>query len=100
MCGRPAASVETAKEVKIFGLNAFLIDRYRALAGGFLAANRELAVRRATWGGVFTAIGTCGYYLAYAYIAWRTLERRIHDRRSHVSRGLVPAPAHASRRGC
>ena len=35
-----AASVETAKEVKIFGLNGFLIDRYRRLADGFYAANR------------------------------------------------------------
>jgi ATP-binding cassette subfamily B protein len=68
-----AASVETAKEVKIFALNAFLIDRYRELAGQFYADNRRLALRRATWGGVFTAIGTIGYYLAYAYIVWQTL---------------------------
>jgi ATP-binding cassette subfamily B protein len=68
-----AASVETAKEVKIFGLNSFLIDRYIRLAGDFYAANRKLAMRRAGWGGLFTAIGTVGYYLAYAYIAWRTL---------------------------
>ncbi len=69
-----AASVETAKEVKIFGLNRFLIDRYRRLATDFYAANRRIALRRAGWGGLFTAIGTAGYYLAYAYIAWRTLE--------------------------
>ena len=68
-----AASVETAKEVKIFGLNGFLIDRYRRLAADFYAANRKLAMRRAGWGGLFTAIGTIGYYLAYAYIVWRTL---------------------------
>lgn len=68
-----AASVDTAKEVKIFGLNNFLIDRYVRLAADFYAANRRLAVRRATWGGVFTALGTVGYYVAYAYIAWRTL---------------------------
>jgi ATP-binding cassette subfamily B protein len=68
-----AASVETAKEVKIFGLNGFLIDRYRQLAADMYAANRILAVRRAGWGGLFTAIGTVGYYLAYAYIVWRTL---------------------------
>ena len=68
-----AASVETAKEVKIFGLNGFLIDRYVRLATDFYAANRRLAMRRAGWGGLFTAIGTVGYYLAYAYIAWRTL---------------------------
>jgi ATP-binding cassette subfamily B protein len=67
------ASVETAKEVKIFGLNAFLIERYRQLAGAIYASNRRLAVQRATWGGLFTALGTVGYYLAYAIIAWRTV---------------------------
>jgi len=67
------ASVESAKEVKIFGLNAFLIDRYRELAAGFYQANRRLALRRAGWGGALTALGTVGYYVAYAYLAWRTL---------------------------
>jgi ATP-binding cassette, subfamily B, bacterial len=67
------ASVETAKEVKIFGLNAFLMERYRALSDAFYAANRRLAARRAGWGGVLTAIGTVGYYVAYAFIAWRTV---------------------------
>jgi len=42
-----AASVETAKEVKIFGLSRFLIERYRSLADAFYAANRRLAMRRA-----------------------------------------------------
>ena len=68
-----AASVETAKEVKIFGLHSFLIDRYVRLATDFYAANRILALRRASWGGLFTAMGTVGYYLAYAYIVLRTL---------------------------
>ena len=68
-----AASVETAKEVKIFGLNRFLIDRYRQLAGDFYLANRKLALRRAGWGGLLAAVGTIAYYVAYAYIVWRTL---------------------------
>lgn len=68
-----AASVETAKEVKIFGLNRFLIDRYRTLADGIYDDNRKLAIRRASWGGFFTALGTLGYYAAYAYIAYKTL---------------------------
>ncbi len=67
------ASVETAKEVKIFGLNTFLIERYRELAGKIYQENRRLAIRRAGWGGLLTAIGTLGYYVAYAFIAWRTL---------------------------
>ena len=67
------ASVETAKEVKIFGLSGFLIARYRRLADGFYAANRKLAIGRAGWGSLLTALGTLGYYVAYAYIAWRTV---------------------------
>ena len=67
------ASVESAKEVKIFGLHRFLIERYRELAERFYAANRVLARRRALWGSVFAALGTLGYYAAYALIAWRTL---------------------------
>ena len=67
------ASVETAKEVKIFGLNAFLIERYRMLSERFYAANRSLAKRRALWGSAFAALGTVGYYAAYALIAWRTV---------------------------
>jgi ATP-binding cassette subfamily B protein len=67
------ASVETAKEVKIFGLNPFLIDRYRTLSTQFFLANRKLAVRRAGWGALLTALGTLGYYAAYALIAWRTV---------------------------
>jgi ATP-binding cassette subfamily B protein len=67
------ASVETAKEVKIFRLHGFLIERYRALAGAFFRANRALAVRRAWWSSLLTALGTLGYYAAYAIIAWRTV---------------------------
>jgi ATP-binding cassette subfamily B protein len=67
------ASVETAKEVKIFGLDAFLIQRYRELSAALYLDNRRLAIRRAGGGGLLTAIGTAGYYVAYAFIAWRTL---------------------------
>ncbi len=67
------ASVEAAKEVKIFGLNDFLIERYQRLANDFYRANRILAVKRASWGGVLTAVGTAGYYVAYAFIVWRTV---------------------------
>jgi len=67
------ASVETAKEVKIFNLNRFLIDRFRVLSEKFYAANRKLAGRRAFWGTLLAALGTLGYYVAYAYIAWRTV---------------------------
>jgi len=67
------ASVETAKEVKIFNLNRFFIERFRTLSRKFFEANRTLAARRAWWGTMLAALGTLGYYVAYAYIAWRTV---------------------------
>ena len=67
------ASVDTAKEVKIFGLHRFLVERFRTLSQAFLVANRKLARRRAFWGTLLAALGTLGYYVAYAYIAWRTV---------------------------
>lgn len=70
---RTGASAETAKEVKIFGLHAFLIDRYRQLATDYYRDTRALAVSRAWWGTLLTTIGTLGYYGAFAYLAWRTV---------------------------
>ena len=67
------ASVETAKEVKIFNLHRFLVERYRRLSAALFLANRALARRRAFWGTLLAALGTLGYYTAYAYIAWRTV---------------------------
>ncbi|WP_312253362.1 ABC transporter ATP-binding protein [Stenotrophomonas sp.] len=67
------ASVETAKEVKIFNLHRFLVERYRRLSAALFLANRSLARRRAFWGTLLAALGTLGYYTAYAYIAWRTV---------------------------
>ncbi len=68
-----AASADTAKEVKIFGLSPFLIDRYRTISRDTYSASRRLALRRAVWGSGFAALGTIAYYAAYAYIAWRAV---------------------------
>jgi ATP-binding cassette, subfamily B, bacterial len=68
------SSIETAKEVKLFGLNRFLIERFRLFAQTMFADNRRLATRRALWGGAFAALGTVAYYVAYGAIIWRTME--------------------------
>ena len=68
------SSVETAKEIKLFGLNAFLIERFRRFATKMYGDNRRLAIRRAAWGGFFAALGSLAYYLAYAIIVWRTID--------------------------
>src|SRR5690606_35997471 len=67
------ASLETAKEVKIFNLNRFFIARFRELADRFYEANQTLARKRAFSRTLLAALGTLGYYIAYAYIAWRTV---------------------------
>ena len=67
------AGDEPAKEVKIFGLAPFLGDRYADLADRYYRANRDLAIRRAGWGTIFSAIGSAGYYIAYLVIALRTV---------------------------
>jgi ATP-binding cassette subfamily B protein len=66
------ASDEPAKEVKVFGLSGYLSERYRQLADRYYLANRGLAIRRASWGGLLAAVGTLGYYAAYAVIVYRT----------------------------
>ena len=91
------ASVETAKEVKIFGLERFLIERYRALAEDLYRANRALAVKRAGWGGLFTAAGTLGYYGAYAFLAWRTVTGELSIGDLTFLSGLLPPPAQPAR---
>jgi ATP-binding cassette subfamily B protein len=67
------SSVETAKEIKLFALNGFLIDRFRRFAGRMYTENRRLAIRRAAWGGLFAALASLAYYLAYAILVWRTV---------------------------
>ena len=69
------SSVDTAKETKLFGLDEFLlIRRFRHFAERMFVDNRRLALRRAAWGGLFAALATVAYYLAYAIIVWRTVE--------------------------
>ena len=68
------ASAETAKEIKLFGLGAYLVDRFRRLSATVLEENKRLAVQRAIWGGLFSSVSTVAYYGAYAYIIWRTVD--------------------------
>ena len=67
------ASDETAKEIKMFGLSGFLVDRFKFLSDKYYAENKKLAVKRASWGALFATIGSAGYYAAYVYIIFRTV---------------------------
>jgi len=67
------ASDESAKEVKIFGLSDFLIDRFRKLSNQFYKDSRKLATLRSAWGTFFALLGSMGYYAAYVVIILKTV---------------------------
>lgn len=68
-----AATSETAKEVKIFGLSPWLRDRYLTLARRFYVENRAIQRRQLSVMAVLTALGTLAYYAAFLWIIARTL---------------------------
>ncbi|MEQ1744116.1 MAG: ABC transporter ATP-binding protein [Saprospiraceae bacterium] len=67
------ASNETAKEIKIFGLEGFIAERFKRISDKYYVANRHLAVRRAAWGAFFSALGTASYYAAYVFVVGQTV---------------------------
>jgi ATP-binding cassette subfamily B protein len=59
--------------VKLFDLSQFLIDRYRKVSHKFYVDNRQLSIRRSSWGIFFSILGTAGYYAAYIIIIAKTI---------------------------
>jgi ATP-binding cassette, subfamily B, bacterial len=66
-------SREAAKELKLFGLRKFLIDRFTRLSDQIYDENVALARRRLIAGAGLSVIGTAGYYAAYVLVVWRTV---------------------------
>jgi ATP-binding cassette subfamily B protein len=67
-------SREAAKELKLFGLNGFLTDRFTRLSDEIYTENVGLSRRRLIAGSFLSMIGTMGYYSAYVFVIWRTLK--------------------------
>ena len=67
------ASKESAKELKLFDLSGFLSTEYTRLSNDIYNQNVRLATRR-LWAGAFLSLlSTAGYYVAYAYVIYRTV---------------------------
>src|SRR6202051_2821864 len=66
-------SREAAKELKLFGLNGFLTERFTRLSDEIYTENVALSRRRLIAGSFLSLIGTAGYYSAYVFVIWRTL---------------------------
>lgn len=67
------ASIQSAKEVKIFGLGQHLIRRAQLLFDRFYRENELLARRRAIHGVLLGLLPTGAYYGAYAFVVLRAL---------------------------
>lgn len=67
------ASDATAKEVKVFHLADFLAERFEKISHKYYLANRKIALSRAGWGGLLSAVGTASYYGAYVFIILQTI---------------------------
>jgi ATP-binding cassette, subfamily B, bacterial len=62
------ASDTTAKEIKIFGLENFLAERYERLSHQYFLAARKLAIKRALLSSLFSAFTSIAYYSAYVFV--------------------------------
>jgi ATP-binding cassette subfamily B protein len=71
------AREDHVKEVKLFGLGPLFLQRYRAIFGKLYKEDRDLTVRRDTWGFFLGLIGTATLYSAYAWIALAAIGARI-----------------------
>jgi ATP-binding cassette, subfamily B, bacterial len=69
-------SKEAAKELKLFNLSSYLTGRFTALSQGIYEENVALNKRRLFWGGLLAIVGQLGYYGAYGYSIYRTIQGR------------------------
>ena len=67
------ASVETAKEIKVFGLDRFLTGRFGRIANEYYLVNKSLAIKRSIWGTLLQIASVASYYGAYVLIIIRTV---------------------------
>ncbi len=67
------ASVETAKEIKVFGLDNFLTNRFGRIANEYYLVNKALSIKRTIWGTLLQVGSVLAYYGAYVLILIRTV---------------------------
>jgi len=70
-------SKEAAKELKLFGLRKFLIERFTTLSDEIYAENTGLSRRKLIAGSLLSMVGTMGYYSAYVFVIWRTVNGQL-----------------------
>lgn len=71
------ANNQTAKEIKLFGLTDFVVDRFKNLSDEYYELNKKLAIKRSALGFLFNVLGTLSYYGAYVFIIYRVISGMI-----------------------
>ncbi len=71
------AREDHAKEVMLYGLGPRLLERYRDIFRRLYREDRDLTVRRDSWGFALGLIGTASLYGAYAWVAVTTVRHLI-----------------------
>jgi ATP-binding cassette, subfamily B, bacterial len=66
-----------AKEVKLFGLGGYFIDRYRLIAAAFYGSQRSQVVRRYMTGFAWGNLSTLATSLTYLYVALQAIAGRL-----------------------
>jgi ATP-binding cassette subfamily B protein len=66
-----------AKEVKLFGLGGYFIDRYRLIALSFYASQRSQVARRYMTGFAWGNLSTIATSLTYLYVALQAIAGRL-----------------------
>jgi ATP-binding cassette subfamily B protein len=66
-------SKESAKELKLFGLGPYFVDRFTKLAMRLHRETAQLARKRLLIGSLLTLLGTLGYYGTYAFVIYQTV---------------------------
>ena len=67
------ANDKTAKEIKLFGLTNFVVNRFKNLATKYFNLNKTLVIKRSSYGFLFNLLGSISYYAAYVFIIYRVL---------------------------
>lgn len=68
------ASDRPAKEVQMFGLAPWLVERYQKLSRKFYEENKRLTIRKSIVATGLSVVGLLGYYGAYAIILVRAVQ--------------------------
>jgi ATP-binding cassette, subfamily B, bacterial len=66
-----------AKEVKLFGLGRYFIDRYRLIGNAFYASQRRQVVRRYLVGFLWGNLSTIATSITYLYVALQAIVGRL-----------------------